>query len=134
MALNWIAWTCDHMERHQPDSFIPCQDCKATSPWRNGLKQTPLTDLTNEEEVFVRDEVLLAHIKASGPATIDGLSREVERQFGLVPVWRMVGLLNELLRAGAVQLYDDGESFEAVYPSPKYGPDDEEREDFHIDG
>lgn len=57
-------------------------------------------------------EIALMYVNALGPLSFGSVVRYVREQVvGVVEEYRVAGALNELMREGRIELYDDGKSF-----------------------
>jgi hypothetical protein len=59
-------------------------------------------------------DLMVSHITADGPVSWAGIEAEVKRQYvghATTDRWHLTTLLNAKMRAGIIELYDDGESF-----------------------
>ena len=56
-------------------------------------------------------EIILIHVKADGPVTMDSIVNYCRLQYGKVNTYEVANCLNDLIVLGEIKLYDDGESF-----------------------
>jgi hypothetical protein len=61
-------------------------------------------------------DIIAIHVNGSGPVTFSSILTYVHVQFGPVEDYEVAKALTDLIRAGTVQLYDDGESFSPDKP------------------